>query len=202
MGTSRPILSLTWPVRATVSFRRWCRPTKQPAGRNVRTVLIDLVSSFRSRFSAWTGTTTGLCERDAESLLRSGNSFFALPAVTQVRPSICSSRKMARSCGEWSAYRRFESLEAAALLARLDRRVWLFVNFFSASFKLIGSGALAHGYATLIPRRRLRHQRVMAEVRTAVAVRIRVQEFIFGSIRSCCCATSGPPINRSQRSPM
>jgi integrase len=35
-------------------------------------------------------------------------------------------------------YRRFEGLEAAALLAELYRSVRLFVNFFQPSFKLIG----------------------------------------------------------------
>jgi hypothetical protein len=45
-------------------------------------------------------------------------------------------------------YRRFEGLEAAALLAELYRSVRLFVNFFQPSFKLIGKqrvGAPSHG---------------------------------------------------------
>ncbi|MGY3611307.1 ISNCY family transposase, partial [Bradyrhizobium sp. Lot11] len=73
-------------------------------------------------------------------------------------------------------YRRFEGLEAAALLARLYRSARLFVNFFQPSFKLIRKerdGARVHKTysAPATP-----HQRLVAEARTPDAVRARVNE--------------------------
>ncbi len=73
-------------------------------------------------------------------------------------------------------YRRFEGLEAAALLAELYRSVRLFVNFFQPSFKLIGKqrdGAhVRKSYsASATP-----HQRLAADSHTSDAVRARLQE--------------------------
>jgi hypothetical protein len=73
-------------------------------------------------------------------------------------------------------YRRFEGLEAAALLAELYRSVRLFVNFFQPSFKLIGKqrdGArMRKSYsAPATP-----HQRLATDRRTPDAVRGRLQE--------------------------
>jgi hypothetical protein len=55
-------------------------------------------------------------------------------------------------------YRRFEGLEAAALLAQLYRSARLFVNFFQPSFKLIGKerdGArVRKSYSALCPRQK------------------------------------------------
>src|SRR3954449_9988308 len=72
-------------------------------------------------------------------------------------------------------YRRFEGLEAAALLAQLYRSARLFVNFFQPSFKLFGKqrdGARVkkryHPPATP-------HQRLLADPRTAEAVRQRIE---------------------------
>ena len=73
-------------------------------------------------------------------------------------------------------YRRFEGLEAAAALARLYAAMRLFVNFFQPSFKLASKardGALVrkryHPPATPC-------QRLIADPRTSVEVRRRVQE--------------------------
>ena len=77
-------------------------------------------------------------------------------------------------------YRRFEGLEAAALLAQLYRSARLFVNFFQPSFKLIRKerdGARVHKTysAPATP-----HQRLVAEARTSDAVRARVNEIYAG----------------------
>jgi hypothetical protein len=73
-------------------------------------------------------------------------------------------------------YRRFEGLEAAALLAELYRSVRLFVNFFQPSFKLIGKqrdGArVRKSYS--VPA--TPHQRLATDRRTPDAVRDRLQE--------------------------
>lgn len=73
-------------------------------------------------------------------------------------------------------YRRFERLEAAALLAQLYRSARLFVNFFQPSFKLIRKerdGARVHKTysAPATP-----HQRLVAEARTPDAIRASVNE--------------------------
>lgn len=73
-------------------------------------------------------------------------------------------------------YRRFEGLEAAALLAQLYRSARLFVNFFQPSFKLIRKerdGARVHKTysAPATP-----HQRLVAEARTPDAIRASVNE--------------------------
>ena len=78
-------------------------------------------------------------------------------------------------------YRRFEGLEAAALLAQLYRSARLFVNFFQPSFKLKRKerdGARVHKTysAPATP-----HQRLVAEARTPDAVRGRVNE-IYASL--------------------
>jgi hypothetical protein len=78
-------------------------------------------------------------------------------------------------------YRRFEGLEAAALLAQLYRSARLFVNFFEPSFKLIGKerdGArVRKNYsAPATP-----HQRLVADVRAPDAMRARVNE-IYSSL--------------------
>ena len=73
-------------------------------------------------------------------------------------------------------YRRFEGLEAAALLAELYRSVRLFVNFFQPSFKLIGKqrdGArVRKSYSVPVTP----HQRLATDRRTPDAVRDRLQE--------------------------
>ncbi len=73
-------------------------------------------------------------------------------------------------------YRRFEGLEAAALLAQLYRSARLFVNFFQPSFKLIGKerdGArVRKNYsAPATP-----HQRLIADARAPDAIRAHVSE--------------------------
>jgi hypothetical protein len=77
-------------------------------------------------------------------------------------------------------YRRFEGLEAAALLAALYRAARLFVNFFQPSFKLTGKerngGRVRKTYsAPTTP-----HQRLVADERTPEAVRARLQEIFVG----------------------
>ncbi len=77
-------------------------------------------------------------------------------------------------------YRRFEGLEAAALLAQLYRSARMLVNFFQPSFKLVRKerdGARVHKTysAPATP-----HQRLVAEARTPDAVRARVNEFYAG----------------------
>lgn len=75
-----------------------------------------------------------------------------------------------------AAYRRFEELEAAALLAELYRSVRLFVNFFQPSFKLIGKqrdGARVRKCYSAPP---TPHQRLAADPHTPDAVRARLQE--------------------------
>jgi len=73
-------------------------------------------------------------------------------------------------------YRRFEGLEAAAVLARLYAALRLFVNFFQPSFKL---AAKARDGAKV---RKRYHppatpcQRLMADARTSEEVRGRVEE--------------------------
>ena len=77
-------------------------------------------------------------------------------------------------------YRRFEGLEAAALLAELYRSARLFVNFFQPSFKLIakrrdGARVRKTYSAPMTP-----HQRLAADVRTPDEVRARLQEIYAG----------------------
>jgi hypothetical protein len=77
-------------------------------------------------------------------------------------------------------YRRFEGLEAAALLAELYRLVRLFVNFFQPSFKLTGKerdgGRVRKTYsAPTTP-----HQRLAVDNRTPEPVRARLQEIFVG----------------------
>ncbi len=77
-------------------------------------------------------------------------------------------------------YRRFEGLEAAALLAQFYRSARLFVNFFQPSFKLIGKqrdGARVHKIysAPATP-----HQRVAGDKRTPDEVRARLQKIYTG----------------------
>ena len=71
-------------------------------------------------------------------------------------------------------YRRFEGLEAAALLARLYRSVRLFVNFFQPSFKLAdksreGARVKKRYHPPATP-----YQRLLADARTSEAVRGKV----------------------------
>ncbi len=75
-----------------------------------------------------------------------------------------------------AGYRRFEGLEAAALLAELYRSVRLFVNFFQPSFKLIekqrdGARMRKSYSAPATP-----HQRLVTDRRTPDSVRGRLQE--------------------------
>jgi hypothetical protein len=77
-------------------------------------------------------------------------------------------------------YRRFEGLEAAALLAELYRSSRLFVNFFQPSFKLIakrrdGARVRKTYSAPMTP-----HQRLAADARTPDEVRARLQEIYAG----------------------
>ena len=67
-------------------------------------------------------------------------------------------------------YRRFEGLEAAAVLARLYRSVRLFVNYFQPSFKLAektrdGAKVLKRYHAPATP-----HQRLLSDPRSVVAL--------------------------------
>ena len=78
-------------------------------------------------------------------------------------------------------YRRFEGLEAAALLAQLYGSARLFVNFFQPSFKLIGKerdgGRVRKTYsAPATP-----HQRLAADRRTTAAVCARLQR-VYGGL--------------------
>ncbi len=71
-------------------------------------------------------------------------------------------------------YRRFEGLEAAAMLARLYRSVRLFVNYFQPSFKLAektrdGAKVLKRYHAPATP-----HQRLLADARTSEEVKSNV----------------------------
>jgi hypothetical protein len=77
-------------------------------------------------------------------------------------------------------YRRFEGLEAAALLARLYRTVRLFVNFFQPSFKLIGKQRDGARIRKIYSPPATPHQRLIADARTPDAVRIRLQEIYAG----------------------
>lgn len=73
-------------------------------------------------------------------------------------------------------YRRFEGLEAAALLAELYRSVRLFVNFFQPSFKLIGKQRDGARVRKSYSAPTTPHQRLAADPRTSDAVRARLQE--------------------------
>ncbi len=73
-------------------------------------------------------------------------------------------------------YRRFEGLEAAALLAELYRSVRLFVNFFQPSFKLIGKQRDGARVRKSYSAPTTPHQRLAADPRTSDAVRTRLQE--------------------------
>ncbi|WP_375779029.1 ISNCY family transposase [Bradyrhizobium sp. ma5] len=73
-------------------------------------------------------------------------------------------------------YRRFEGLEAAALLAELYRSVRLFVNFFQPSFKLIGKQRDGARVRKSYSAPATPHQRLATDRRTPDAVRDRLQE--------------------------
>ena len=73
-------------------------------------------------------------------------------------------------------YRRFEGLEAAALLARLYRAARLFVNFFQPSFKLIGKQRDGARVRKTYSAPATPHQRLIADARTPDTVRARLQE--------------------------
>lgn len=73
-------------------------------------------------------------------------------------------------------YRRFEGVEAAALLAELYRSVRLFVNFFQPSFKLIGKQRDGARVRKSYSAPTTPHQRLAADPRTSDAVRARLQE--------------------------
>lgn len=78
-------------------------------------------------------------------------------------------------------YRRFEGLEAAALLARLYRSVRLFVNFFQPSFKLAdksreGARVRKRYHPPATP-----YQRLLADPRTGAEVRGKV-EAVFATL--------------------
>jgi hypothetical protein len=77
-------------------------------------------------------------------------------------------------------YRRFEGLEAAALLAQLYRAVRLFVNFFQPSFKLIGKQRDGARVRKTYSAPATPHQRMISEVRTPDAVRNHLQEIYAG----------------------
>src|SRR6201746_1768268 len=71
-------------------------------------------------------------------------------------------------------YRRYEGLEAAAMLARLYRSLRLFVNFFQPSFKLAektrdGAKVTKRYHPPATP-----YQRLLADLRTSDEVRGRV----------------------------
>jgi hypothetical protein len=72
-------------------------------------------------------------------------------------------------------YRRFEGLEAAALLAELYRSVRLFVNFFQPSFKLIGKQRVGAHVRKSYSAPATPHQRLAADPHTSDAVRARLQ---------------------------
>jgi hypothetical protein len=99
-------------------------------------------------------------------------------------------------------YRRFEGLEAAALLADLYRSVRLFVNFFQPSFKLIGKQCDGARVRKSYSAPATPHQRLATDRRTPDAVRDRLQEISPTWTRSRCCATSGPRSNVWPTSPM
>jgi hypothetical protein len=99
-------------------------------------------------------------------------------------------------------YRRFEGLEAAALLAELYRSVRLFVNFFQPSFKLIGKQCDGARVRKSYSAPATPHQRLATDRRTPDAVRDRLQEISPTWTRSRCCATSGPRSNVWPTSPM
>jgi hypothetical protein len=73
-------------------------------------------------------------------------------------------------------YRRFEGLEAAALLAELYRSVRLFVNFFQPSFKLIGKQRDGARVRKSYSAPTTPHQRLAVDPHTSDAVRARLQE--------------------------
>jgi hypothetical protein len=73
-------------------------------------------------------------------------------------------------------YRRFEGLEAAALLAQLYRSARLFVNFFQPSFKLIGKQRDGARVLKTYSPPATPHQRLAADARTPEEVRARRQE--------------------------
>jgi hypothetical protein len=77
-------------------------------------------------------------------------------------------------------YRRFEGLEAAALLAELYRAVRLFVNFFQPSFKLIGKQRDGARMRKTYSAPATPHQRLGADERTPETVRVRLQEIYAG----------------------
>lgn len=73
-------------------------------------------------------------------------------------------------------YRRFEGLEAAALLAELYRAVRLFVNFFQPSFKLIGKHRDGARVRKTYSPPATPHQRLIDDERTPEAARARLRE--------------------------
>ncbi len=73
-------------------------------------------------------------------------------------------------------YRRFEGLEAAALLAQLYRSARLFVNFFQPSFKLIGKERDGARVRKSYSAPATPHQRLIADARAPDAMRARVNE--------------------------
>ncbi|MQX90553.1 ISNCY family transposase [Sinorhizobium meliloti] len=77
-------------------------------------------------------------------------------------------------------YRRFEGLEAAALLAKLYRSARLFVNFFQPPFKLISKQRDGARVRKTYSPPATPHQRLVADARTSDAVRSRLQESYAG----------------------
>jgi hypothetical protein len=77
-------------------------------------------------------------------------------------------------------YRRFERLEAAALLAELYRSARLFVNFFQPSFKLIAKRRDGARVRKTYSSPMTPHQRLAADARTPDEVRARLQEIYAG----------------------